>query len=207
MKNQSETTEEKWPQKRKASRRAFLAGSVAGLSAAWVATRWSGILEARAFALKATGSSPPTKFEFFSAEEAVDIESVVAQIIPTDETPGAREAGTAYFIDRALMTFDRDEQPRYRQGLQELQAKTRELFPNANKFSELTSPQQIDLLTAIEETPFFALVRQHTITGFLADPVHGGNRDEIGWKLIGFDDKFNYAPPFGYYDANDKREG
>jgi len=206
MKHQSKGTEDQGSEKPQASRRSFLASSVAGFGAAWVATRWSGILEAQAFALKAAESGPPTKFEFFSPEDAVEIESVVGQIIPSDETPGAREAGTAYFIDRALTTFDRDEQPRYKQGLKDLQAKTRELFPKANKFSDLTSPEQIQVLTALEETPFFALVRQHTIVGFLADPVHGGNRDEIGWKLIGFGDKFNYAPPFGYYDANYKQD-
>ena len=33
---------------------------------------------------------------------------------------------------------------------------------------------------------FFDLLRTHVIAGFFADPVHGGNRDLIGWKLIGF---------------------
>jgi len=33
---------------------------------------------------------------------------------------------------------------------------------------------------------FFDLLRLHVIAGFFADPVHGGNRDMIGWKLIGF---------------------
>jgi gluconate 2-dehydrogenase gamma chain len=35
-------------------------------------------------------------------------------------------------------------------------------------------------------TAFFNLLRAHTIAGFFADPVHGGNRDMVGWKLIGF---------------------
>jgi gluconate 2-dehydrogenase gamma chain len=33
---------------------------------------------------------------------------------------------------------------------------------------------------------FFQLLRSHVIAGFFADPVHGGNRDLLGWKLIGF---------------------
>ena len=33
---------------------------------------------------------------------------------------------------------------------------------------------------------FFQLLRSHVIAGFFADPVHGGNRDMLGWKLIGF---------------------
>jgi gluconate 2-dehydrogenase gamma chain len=33
---------------------------------------------------------------------------------------------------------------------------------------------------------FFNLLLSHTLAGFFADPVHGGNRDMLGWKLIGF---------------------
>jgi gluconate 2-dehydrogenase gamma chain len=33
---------------------------------------------------------------------------------------------------------------------------------------------------------FFQLLLSHVIAGFFADPVHGGNRDMVGWKLIGF---------------------
>jgi len=33
---------------------------------------------------------------------------------------------------------------------------------------------------------FFNLLLAHTIAGFFADPVYGGNRDMVGWKLIGF---------------------
>lgn len=52
---------------------------------------------------------------------------------------------------------------------------------------------------------FFAIVRGHTIAGFLSDPIHGGNRDMVGWKLIGFpgaqiggyrDWILNYGVPF-----------
>ena len=126
---------------------------------------------------------------------------MAAQIIPTDETPGAREAHCLYFIDRALSTFAKDNQPAYLQGLQDLQAKTQQLYPDAAKFSALTSEQQIKSLTAIEKTPFFRTVRTHTIIGFFSRPVHGGNYDKIGWKLIGYDDSLNHKPPFGYYDA------
>ena len=34
---------------------------------------------------------------------------------------------------------------------------------------------------------FFPLLALHTRQGFYADPVYGGNRDHVGWKLIGFD--------------------
>ena len=61
--------------------------------------------------------------------------------------------------------------------------------------------QQIQLLTAIEKTPFFLTVREHTLTGMFASPKHGGNFNKAGWKLVGFEDTLNFKPPFGYYDA------
>ncbi len=33
---------------------------------------------------------------------------------------------------------------------------------------------------------FFNLLLSHVIAGFFADPVHGGNRNMVGWMLIGF---------------------
>lgn len=33
---------------------------------------------------------------------------------------------------------------------------------------------------------FFEMLLRNTMEGFFSDPVHGGNRDKIGWKLIGF---------------------
>lgn len=181
-----------------ASRRAFLA-SATGLGSAWVLTNWTGILEAQEHAKSA--ASGGGKLEFFSPDEAIEVEAVAAQIIPSDDTPGAREAGCVYFIDRALTTFDKGRQDIYRQGLPALQAKTSEMFPSASKFSALDSAQQIQVLKAIEKAPLFQQVRVHTITGFFAGPEHGGNRDHDGWKLIGFEGKFHYAPPFGYYDG------
>ncbi len=32
----------------------------------------------------------------------------------------------------------------------------------------------------------FAVVREHAIEGFFCDPVYGGNRNAVGWKLVGF---------------------
>jgi gluconate 2-dehydrogenase gamma chain len=189
------------PKKQGASRRSFLAGSATGLSSAWLASQWPGILAAQEHAQQVVRSGKASKLEFFSADQAAEVESVAAQIIPTDETPGAREAGCLYFIDRALTTFDRAQQPVYTQGLETLQAKTRELVPNAGKFSGLSPAQQVQVLKAIEKTPFFGQVRLHTITGFVANPEYGGNRDKIGWNLIGFEGKFHYSSPFGYYDG------
>ncbi len=183
------------------SRRSFLVNSVAGINAAWVTANYKGILAAQEYVRHTTQSGKLPQLAFFTDAQAAEIEAITAQIIPTDETPGAREAHCLYFIDRALSTFARASQPLYSKGLENLQAKTLELYPEAAKFSALTSEQQIRTLTGIEKTPFFNAVRTHTIIGFLARPVHGGNYDKIGWKLIGYDDSLNHKPPFGYYDA------
>jgi gluconate 2-dehydrogenase gamma chain len=187
------------------SRRSVLAGSVAGLSSIWLATHWPGILAAQEHAHTVAKSGRAAALGFFSPDQAAEIESVAAQIIPKDETPGAREAGTIYFIDRALTTFDQDKQEAYTQGLKDLQSRTRELFPNADKFSGLDSAQQVQVLTAIEKTAFFGQVRLHTIVGFFANPEYGGNQEKIGWNLIGFEDKFAWEPPFGHYDREYKQ--
>lgn len=36
------------------------------------------------------------------------------------------------------------------------------------------------------DVPFFVLLCLHTRQGFYADPIYGGNRDRVGWQLIGF---------------------
>ena len=183
------------------SRRSFVLASLTGLNAAWVAANYPGILAAQEHVSLAAKAGQPPQLSFFTEAQAAEIDAMAAQIIPTDESPGAREAHCLYFIDRALSTFAKASQPLYHQGLQDLQAKTQQLYPDAAKFSALTSEQQIQVLTAIEKTPFFRTIRTHTVIGFFSRPVHGGNYDKIGWKLIGYDDSLNHKPPFGYYDA------
>jgi gluconate 2-dehydrogenase gamma chain len=187
------------PQQR--SRRQFLIESVAGLGGAWVAANYAGIIEAQAYVQQAANAGQPIKLAFFTEAQAAEIDAMAAQILPTDGTPGAREARVLNFIDRALVTFEKDQQQEYVKGLQELEAQTKKLFPSATKFSALTADQQTQVLTAMEKTPFFNLVRTHTVTGFFASPIHGGNYNKVGWKLVNYDDSLNHKPPFGYYDA------
>lgn len=149
------------------------------------------ILAAQEHARHAVSNGGSAKLAFFTAAQAAEVEAMAAQIIPTDDTPGAREAGVLYFIDRVLTTFERERQPAYTKGVQDLMAKG---------FSHLDSAKQIEYLKGIESGEFFNLVRMHTIMGFFANPEHGGNRDHVGWKLIGFEDAHTFDPPFGYYD-------
>lgn len=63
-------------------------------------------------------------------------------------------------------------------------------------FAELTAEQQDVLLHKMESgdaqfkqlpaTLFFSSLLQNTREGFFSDPIHGGNQNMVGWKLIGF---------------------
>ncbi len=41
-------------------------------------------------------------------------------------------------------------------------------------------------LQALSSKVFFDLLLKNTKEGFFSDPIHGGNRDKVGWKLVGF---------------------
>lgn len=141
------------------------------------------------------------RLEFFTTEEAADIESLAEMIIPADDTPGARDAGVVHFIDSALVTFEQVNQDIYRKGLKQLRGAMQAVSSNANRLAEFTADEQLKVLKRIEHSQFFETVRTHTIMGFFGNTEYGGNRDNVGWKLIGFEDKFSFQAPFGYYDA------
>jgi gluconate 2-dehydrogenase gamma chain len=160
------------------------------------------IASAQQHAHEAAQSSTPPPFQTLDAVMAAELDAITSQIIPSTDGPGAHEAGIVYFIDRALATFDSDLRESYRTGMASVQQKRKELFPDSASVAALKSEQQIQLIHAIEKTDFFELLRTHTLYGFLGNPSYGGNRDKVGWKLIGFEDRGAFQPPFGYYDAN-----
>lgn len=183
------------------SRRLFLKKSCAGVGSVWIVSHLPEIAAAQEHAHRAALSQTAAKFDFFTPEQAAEVEAVAAQIIPTDDTPGAREARVIYFIDRALATFAVADRPVLVEGLKDLQKKSRNRFGKPRKFSELGSEQQTELLKTIDKTPFFELVRTMTILGMFSNPEYGGNYNQIGWKLLGFEDQFHFKSPFGFYDA------
>lgn len=133
---------------------------------------------------------------FLFYEEIGALDALVARIVPGDEgDPGAREAGVVTYIDRALAGPYAEWQLAYREGLRLLNAHA--LQKHNATFAALSESDQDAIVGALEanEVPgfggngaadFFAMVWAHTIEGLLADPAYGGNRDGVGWKLIGF---------------------
>lgn len=201
------------------NRRDFLLHSLGGASSIWLTAHWPALLSAATHARDAINSSEPPKFDFFSPEQAAEIEAICARIIPTTDTPGAREAGVIYFIDRALVTFAKDQQKTCIDGLADLLDRVAKAFPGSTKFSALTPDQQDQVLHSLDEqtassgrgrrnrgagNPFFETIRVGTIAGFLIDPESDrrGNRDAVGWKVIGRDPSRMFQPPFGFYDKD-----
>ncbi|MGH7443693.1 MAG: gluconate 2-dehydrogenase subunit 3 family protein, partial [Longimicrobiales bacterium] len=41
-------------------------------------------------------------------------------------------------------------------------------------------------LGGVPSNVFFSYLLQMTLEGFFADPMYGGNRDMVGWRLVGF---------------------
>jgi gluconate 2-dehydrogenase gamma chain len=180
------------------SRRDFLRASrqVAGLSL--LAAQFPGLLAiAEAAAAAHAGSAP---FLLLSTAEAAGLEAIAARIIPTDETPGAREAGVIHFIDQALGASMADSAGDLRAGLASLDALAAGRADGAS-FAALPAAAQDELLRQVETTPFFELMHFLTVAGMFALPSYGGNRDYLGWTLLGLSSSHAWTPPFGHYDA------
>jgi gluconate 2-dehydrogenase gamma chain len=124
---------------------------------------------------------------------------------------GAREAAVLTYIDRAVAGYFRDLQGIYRQGLQRLNEHCR--HAHSGFFADIPVSEQDRVLAELESesqshaasgiaagsegfpgldvdddllSRFFAIIRDHTIQGMFCDPMYGGNRDFVGWRLIGF---------------------
>ncbi len=138
--------------------------------------------------------------------EAADIEAIAARIVPSDDSPGAVEAGVIHFIDAALSGLEADALAPLRDGLGELREDLRETEGQPS-FAALAVDRQIAVLERIDQTDFFGSIRYLTLAGIFSHPSHGGNRGEIGWRLIGFDAQVPLPPPFGYYDADYAENG
>jgi gluconate 2-dehydrogenase gamma chain len=92
----------------------------------------------------------------------------------------------------------------YRAAIKGIDEHCRGAF-SGKAFAELSSEQQDEVLKGLEKgdiklstanaATFFKTFLQNTIEGFFSDPIYGGNRDMVGWKLIGFPGaRYGYRP-------------
>jgi len=183
----------------KSNRRDFLATTFTLAGGGWLAVNAPMVLAAGEAAAGQREAGEP--WAQLSGSEARCLTAVVDQIIPPDDLPGASEAGVVYFIDQALGGFMAAQAGVLRAGLAELDARVQAESPGVPGFADLPFEQQTSMLQPIDTTPFFSLAIFLTHCGMFAMPSWGGNRDRAGWKLLGFDDRHAWQPPFGFYDA------
>jgi gluconate 2-dehydrogenase gamma chain len=133
----------------------------------------------------------------FTATQQQTLQAVLDRLIPPDDYPGAWEAGVGDYLYRQLDGGDlRLLLPAYRDGLNALDVEAEAQYDS--RFAALDAAQQDALLHALEtgrtETPwplspqdFLRMLAHHAAEGYYSDPGNGGNRDEVAWKMIGFE--------------------
>ena len=144
---------------------------------------------------RVAGAVQSAPLETLTVEQAAILDAVVARLIPSDALgPGAREAGAVRYIDRALGGALSASRAAYESGLAALDRYARS--SRGEPFVQLTAVDQDSVLIDVEtgaatgfagsSAAFFAMVLNHTHQGTFGDPFYGGNRDFVGWDLIGY---------------------
>jgi len=126
----------------------------------------------------------------FTPERRRTLEAVVDRILPGSEGPGAAKTAVAVSVERAMLHRAlRGLRPGIEAILDRLHAQAGQL--HGTEFSACAPAEQDDLLRDLERDPnpgmrflFRALVG-FSLEGLLGDPIHGGNRDFLGWDAIG----------------------
>ncbi len=121
---------------------------------------------------------------FFAPEDYRLLARLTELIIPTDETPGAKEAGVSEFID-FMAWSDPAIQDRFRQGV---------AWMNAQRFLSMADPEQQALLERLaykqrhrageeEGQKFFALLREYTVMGYYTTRIGLEQLDYPGFRI------------------------
>lgn len=177
-------------------RRKLAQSSLAGLSAVALAQMAPAAASSRAsqwafFRSQNTDAIPESVDDYVAAalteSEYAVLRAATGRIIPTDDLgPGAIEAGASIYIDRALGG-------RASGSLETFQAGLAALDSAAGGFADAAEADQDAALTSLEagevaDAPegFFATLLEFTRQGMFSDPIHGGNREFIGWDLINY---------------------
>jgi gluconate 2-dehydrogenase gamma chain len=200
-------------------RRAFLIGTAIGAGAAAsafvpeaVAQNAHEAGESAAAPAQSTDVMSRGHGAFFNDDDARAIAAFCERLMPGEGgRPGATNANVLNYIDLALSGAYADHQDFYRRGVAQLNAHCLKTYGKA--FHGLTSTQQDETISALEHgkalefawpsaQSFFETVRTHTMEGMFADPIYGGNKDFLGWQLVGFP---GAQPLFTEDDMHSKR--
>jgi hypothetical protein len=140
-------------------------------------------------------TNDPESLEYLTTAEAAVLEAFLETLIPSGpDGLGAHEARVGRFIDRALAGALGDEAAFYREGLQVTDAYARRAYSAG--LAGLDVAGRTAVLTALESgaadgfgggsAGFFRRLRDLALQGMFGDPRHGGNADQVGWRLIGY---------------------
>ena len=122
------------------TRRTFLGQAAASLGLLYLSGLTPEILaQAHEHAKTAPLNLDGQPFRFFTPQQAADYEAFASQIIPTDETPGAKEANVVRFVDFALSEIEPQNKQDFAKALDALNAQAKKTAPQAVSFAALTS--------------------------------------------------------------------
>src|SRR5580704_8154709 len=128
-------------------------------------------------------------------EEARVVTGIFARMFPADEHgPGAPEIGVLQYLDNALGGPYSDHLESYRLGLAAIDRISRQRY--GTSFADSSENEQDAILAEVESGTlpgfvepasgtFFELLRTHLQEGLFCDPVYRGNRDKLGWRILG----------------------
>ena len=111
-------------------------------------------------------------------------------ILPSDDGPGAAEAGVVAYIEQVLSALSPQAQQRISGGLDLVESLAVQM--HGKSFAECSSEQRGEVLSRLQRIPhplargFLATLVDLTLEGFFCDPLYGGNRDATGWRYIGY---------------------
>ncbi|WP_369046414.1 gluconate 2-dehydrogenase subunit 3 family protein [Sinomonas sp. P10A9] len=127
--------------------------------------------------------------------QAAQADALFETLFPAGQgTPGAVETGVTEYLDLTLEGHSADDLPRYQWFFAALEETAQAKYGHA--FAEATIDERHDIvslaeqgelserLPAQDQRDFFGLVVAHLQEGLFADPVHGGNKDALGWKFL-----------------------
>ena len=125
------------------------------------------------------------------------LRAVVDCLIPSDDFPGAYDAGVCDYINQLFQTDLAGDAEFFRAGIKAVDSEALATYSAA--FAVLTCDQQISILEHIESgalktswpiaaARFFAMLVNITAEGYYSDPQQGGNRGRASWVMTGFED-------------------
>jgi hypothetical protein len=141
----------------------------------------------------------PDPLVTFNPQQYDTLEAIAAVLLPADEDPGALETGAMVYVDRALGN------PAFAAAARSMKVAVAAVnwkagqLSQGKKFVDLTGPEQEAVVQAVYQgeadregasfkgRTFLTLFMGLLLEGHLSEPVHGGNKDGLGWGLVAFE--------------------